>query len=174
MSASLLSANHESPKLNTKLTARFITSKLTWCSEPDVGTAHGEMPWSVLTPWNAIESIQRKHKYFLTVRNTRKTLVTSDVTYSFMAYCDMWTHFWTTPEIRERNNWKGIARSVFYVVRAMPIARQRVAKHIPVEINSRKDRLLLGNGAVNRLFQKYRLCFPWCPCKVFITVKFQS
>jgi hypothetical protein len=37
------------------------------------------------------------------------------------------------PEILARNNRKGIARSVFYVVRAMPIARQRAGKHIPVE-----------------------------------------
>jgi hypothetical protein len=28
--------------------------------------------------------------------------------------------------------------------------------------------LLLGNGAVNRLCQKYRLCFPLGPCKVVI------
>jgi hypothetical protein len=28
---------------------------------------------------------------------------------------------------------KSIARSVFYVVHAMPIARQQVAKHIPAE-----------------------------------------
>jgi hypothetical protein len=29
--------------------------------------------------------------------------------------------------------------------------------------------LLLGNGAVNRLCQQYRLCFPWGPCKVDIS-----
>jgi hypothetical protein len=28
--------------------------------------------------------------------------------------------------------------------------------------------LLLGKGAVNRLCQHYRLCFPWGPCKVAI------
>jgi hypothetical protein len=42
--------------------------------------------------------------------------------------------------MRVRNNWKGIARSVFYVVRAMPIARQRVAKHIPAEAKARNNR----------------------------------
>jgi hypothetical protein len=30
------------------------------------------------------------------------------------------------------------------------------------------DDLLLGNGAVNRLCQQYRLYFPWGPCKVDI------
>jgi hypothetical protein len=35
------------------------------------------------------------------------------------------------PEIRARNNRNVISSSVFYVVRATPIARQRVAKHIP-------------------------------------------
>jgi hypothetical protein len=38
------------------------------------------------------------------------------------------------PEYCARNNRKGIARSVFFVVRAMPIATQRVAKHIPATI----------------------------------------
>jgi hypothetical protein len=37
------------------------------------------------------------------------------------------------PEIPPRNNRKGTARSVSYVVSDMPIARQRVAKHIPAE-----------------------------------------
>jgi hypothetical protein len=35
---------------------------------------------------------------------------------------------------------KGIARIIFYVVRAIPIARQRVAKHIPAEANMRNNR----------------------------------
>jgi hypothetical protein len=35
----------------------------------------------------------------------------------------MYTHFLATPEIRASNNRKGIGRSVFCVVRAMPIAR---------------------------------------------------
>jgi hypothetical protein len=43
----------------------------------------------------------------------------------------LYIHFKATPEIRARNNRKDIARSAFYVVRAMPIARQRVAKHNP-------------------------------------------
>lgn len=34
---------------------------------------------------------------------------------------------------------KGTARSVLYVVRAMPMARQRVAKHIPAEANERNN-----------------------------------
>jgi hypothetical protein len=42
--------------------------------------------------------------------------------------------------MRARNNRKGIARSVFYVVRAMPITRQRVAKHIPAEANARNNK----------------------------------
>jgi hypothetical protein len=37
------------------------------------------------------------------------------------------------------NNRKSIARSVFYVVRSMPIARQRVAKHISEEENERNN-----------------------------------
>jgi hypothetical protein len=37
------------------------------------------------------------------------------------------------PEIGARNIRKGIARIVFYVVRAMPIARQRSDKH-PYEL----------------------------------------
>jgi hypothetical protein len=43
-------------------------------------------------------------------------------------------------EVRARNNRKGIGRSVFYVVCAMPIARQRVAKHISTEANARNNR----------------------------------
>jgi hypothetical protein len=31
-----------------------------------------------------------------------------------------------------------MARSVFYVVRDMPIARQRVAKHIPAEVGNNR------------------------------------
>jgi hypothetical protein len=50
------------------------------------------------------------------------------------------------PIFRQRPNYgqaniiKSIARSVFYVVRAMPIDRQRVAKHIPSEANARNNR----------------------------------
>jgi hypothetical protein len=40
---------------------------------------------------------------------------------------------------RARNNRKGVAKSVFYVVRAMPIAMQRVAKHILAETNARDN-----------------------------------
>jgi hypothetical protein len=43
-------------------------------------------------------------------------------------------------EIRASNNRKGIARSVFSVIRATPLARQRVAKHIPADANARKIR----------------------------------
>jgi hypothetical protein len=39
---------------------------------------------------------------------------------------------------------KCIARSVFYVVRAMSIARRRVAKHIPAEANARKNRTCIA------------------------------
>jgi hypothetical protein len=42
------------------------------------------------------------------------------------------------------NNRKGIARSVFYVVRARPIARQRVAKHIPAEANAQNSRTYIA------------------------------
>jgi hypothetical protein len=53
-------------------------------------------------------------------------------------------------EAYERNNRKGIGRSVFYVGRAMPIARQRVSKHISAEENARNTKTsLLGNGEVN-------------------------
>jgi hypothetical protein len=54
------------------------------------------------------------------------------------------------PKIRPRNNRKGIGRSVFYVVRAMPIARQQVTKHIPTEVyHGTIGRPYLGNGVVN-------------------------
>jgi hypothetical protein len=42
--------------------------------------------------------------------------------------------------MRSSNNRKDIARSVFYVVRVMPISRQRVAKHIATEANVRNNR----------------------------------
>jgi hypothetical protein len=38
------------------------------------------------------------------------------------------------PEIRARNNRKYITRGVFCLVRAMPIARKRVAKHVPASV----------------------------------------
>jgi hypothetical protein len=41
------------------------------------------------------------------------------------------------------------------------IARQRLGKHIPATIG----RLLLGNGAVNTLFNNIRRCFPWGLCR---------
>jgi hypothetical protein len=54
-------------------------------------------------------------------------------------------------------------------VTCITIARQRVGKHIPATQEHVKiGRLLLGNGAVNRLRQKYRLRFPLGPCKVVI------
>jgi hypothetical protein len=40
------------------------------------------------------------------------------------------------PEISACNTRKGIARNVFYVGHAMPIARQWVAKHIPAIMNT--------------------------------------
>jgi hypothetical protein len=43
-----------------------------------------------------------------------------------------------------RNNRKDIARSVFYVVRAIPIARQRIAKHIPAEANTQNNRTFIA------------------------------
>jgi hypothetical protein len=43
----------------------------------------------------------------------------------------------------------GIARRVFYVVGAMPIARQRAAKHVPAEVYHGTGRPFLGNRAVN-------------------------
>jgi hypothetical protein len=51
----------------------------------------------------------------------------------------------------------GIAWSVFYVVRAMPIARQRVAKHVPAEMyRGTVGRPFLGNGAVNTPYEMLR------------------
>jgi hypothetical protein len=44
------------------------------------------------------------------------------------------------PEKRARNNRKGIARIISFVVRAMPIVRQPVAEHIPAEANARNSR----------------------------------
>jgi hypothetical protein len=58
--------------------------------------------------------------------------------------------FLCTPEIRECNNRKGIARIVFYVVRSMTIAKQLVAKHVPAEAYcGTVGRPFLGNRAVH-------------------------
>jgi hypothetical protein len=54
-----------------------------------------------------------------------------------------------TPGIRARNNRRGLARNVFYVVRAMPGAMQRSCKHT----------FLISRDA----------CFPWCPPRGYIT-----
>jgi hypothetical protein len=51
------------------------------------------------------------------------------------------------PEIRSRNHRKCNTRIVFHVVRAMPIARQRFAKHIPGEANAPNNR---GSIAMHR------------------------
>jgi hypothetical protein len=51
----------------------------------------------------------------------------------------------------------------------MMIARHRFNKHIPAtHEHATIGRLLLGNGAVNRLRQQYRLCFLLGPYKVVI------
>jgi hypothetical protein len=63
------------------------------------------------------------------------------------------------PEIRARNNRKGISGSVFCLVRVMPIARQRIAKHVSAEEDARSNGTSIGR-------QQYRLCFPWGPRKV--------
>jgi hypothetical protein len=55
-------------------------------------------------------------------------------------YSDMSTHFQAAPEIRARNSRKGTAKFFFFVVRTTPIARQRVAKHIPAEADARNNR----------------------------------
>jgi hypothetical protein len=44
------------------------------------------------------------------------------------------------PKYAHATTEKGIARRVFYVFRAMPIARQQVAKHIPAEANARNNK----------------------------------
>jgi hypothetical protein len=67
------------------------------------------------------------------------------------------------PEIRSRNNIKLIARTAFFVVRAMLIARQRIAKHILAEADARNNRSVAASSAVNRL------CFPYDPCKFDIS-----
>jgi hypothetical protein len=60
-------------------------------------------------------------------------------------------------------------KNCLYVVRAMPIARQRVAKHVPAEeYRGTIGRQFLGNGAATRLRIVERRCFPWGPCKVDI------
>jgi hypothetical protein len=55
------------------------------------------------------------------------------------------------PEIHARNNRKGTARSVFYVVHAMPIARQRVVKHIPATMNNSIARQWRGKHAFTKI-----------------------
>jgi hypothetical protein len=45
----------------------------------------------------------------------------------------------------------GIARIVFYVVHVMPIARQRIAKHVPTQkYRGTIGRPSIGSGAVNK------------------------
>jgi hypothetical protein len=47
-----------------------------------------------------------------------------------------------------------------YIVTCIPIARQRVGKHIlATNEHATIGRLLLSYSAVNRLRQQYRLCF---------------
>jgi hypothetical protein len=81
------------------------------------------------------------------------------------------SHFYATPEIRARNNRNGISRSVFCVVRVTPVVGNESLNTFLQKQTSGKEGnlLLLCNMAVNRLCQKYRLCFPWDPCKVVIT-----
>jgi hypothetical protein len=43
-----------------------------------------------------------------------------------------------------RCKYKNRAISVFYVVRDMPIARQRVVKHIPAEANARNNKTFIA------------------------------
>jgi hypothetical protein len=51
----------------------------------------------------------------------------------------------------------------------MSIVRQRVVKHIPTEANAQNNRgSFARQRRLNRVRQQYRLCFPWCPCKVDI------
>jgi hypothetical protein len=50
------------------------------------------------------------------------------------------THLEASPETRTRGTTRSIARSVLRVVRAMPTARQKIAKHIPAEANARTNR----------------------------------
>jgi hypothetical protein len=55
------------------------------------------------------------------------------------------------------------------VVRAIPIPRQRFLNTFPQkQTRGTIGNLLLGNGAINRLCQQYRLRFPCGPCKVDI------
>jgi hypothetical protein len=52
----------------------------------------------------------------------------------------------------------------------MITARQLLNKHISAtQEHATIGRQLLGNDAVNRLRQQYRLCFPLGPCKVVIS-----
>jgi hypothetical protein len=47
----------------------------------------------------------------------------------------------------------------------MPIARQRLGKHIPdVTLSTLKGHLLLGIGQSTRILDKRRRCLPWGPC----------
>jgi hypothetical protein len=56
------------------------------------------------------------------------------------------------------------------IVTCITIARQRVGKHIPAKhAHATIGRLLLGNGAVNRLFNNKRQCFTWGPPRGCIT-----
>jgi hypothetical protein len=63
-----------------------------------------------------------------------------------------------------------MSKKSIIIVRCIPIARQRVAKHIPAtHAHATIGRLLLGNGAVNTAFNNRRRCFPWGPPRGYIT-----
>jgi hypothetical protein len=57
------------------------------------------------------------------------------------------------------------------MIRTVPIARQRVAKHIPAEANTRDNRTFIGRqrcGEKKNFVNDTGCVFPWGPCKVVV------
>jgi methylphosphotriester-DNA--protein-cysteine methyltransferase len=48
------------------------------------------------------------------------------------------------------DNRKGIARSVFYVAHAMPIARKWITRHIPPEANAQNNRIPIARQQLGK------------------------
>jgi hypothetical protein len=74
------------------------------------------------------------------------------------------------PEMRASNNRKGIATIVFYVIRSMSIARQRVAEYILAEADARNSRRSIASQRLGKqALSTIQDVFSWSPCKVVIS-----